>query len=430
VALAAALLLTACDNLPIPGVTPRCGKGRECDGNLPALAPFEDASRTDRKVFATYLPWFEVAPSWTHWKWQDHDPEVVTSGGRRQIAAARYPAIGPYDSRDDAVLGYHLLLLRAAGFDGAFVNWYGRGNRIDEAARALFDKVDAWRAAFGLRFSLALMLDAQPYLGKASAAQVDELTGDLREVLASYAGRASYQRFEGKPLLLWFPKPEASGNQTISAAEFKLAAEAQTAPFVLSYENPDPDYKLVAGSVYGWIEGVNGGGTDFGAKYLDWLYPTFSYQRKQGWTLPLAIGIAYPGFDDAGVYAWTGDRASRRHIDRTIGGKATLDLTWDYYEAAVATGSASPWLQVATFNDWNEGSEIEPSQELGSMPIAHTARRIAGFKGGQASPPEAWAFAAKFFENRRSGASEAAMRSSLALFFAGSYGEAALSLNR
>lgn len=401
------------------------------------LAP-EDADRRARKVFATYLPWFETAPGWDHWKWAEHDPDRIGTDGRRDIAAVRYPAVGPYDSRDDAVLGYHLLLMRAAGFDGAFVNWYGRGNKLDVATKALFEKVAAWRGAYGLRFSLTAMVDAEPYLRLESSSQVESLGADLRYVLDTFAVRPEYQRLEGKPLLLFFPKPDpghpGGDAQAVTPDEMRSARDRAGQAFWLGILHPDPAFKAAADLPYGWIAGAADSGEDFGQEYLDWLYPAIGYQRdSEGWALPLGIGIAYPGFDDGGVHAWSDDPARRRWIAREIGGAATLDLTWDRFDRFIARnpGAPVPWMQVATFNDWNEGSEIEPSLQLGTTPMKQAAARIAAFKAGSSSSPpaEAWAFAARYLEKRRSGVSEAAMGTAVRQFMAGSYAAALASLD-
>jgi len=426
--LAGALLL-ACDAAPTrlsPAPPARA----------PAPPGIADAARTDRKVFATYLPWYEARPGWDHWKWLDHDPENVVAG-RRQIAAAHYPRIGPYDSRDDAVMGHHLMLLAAAGVDGVFINWYGRGNRLDEVTRALFDRTAAWRASYALPFSLALMLDAEPYLGLPAADRTGALAADLADVLFSLAGRPEYQRLEGKPVVLWFPKPDPgdAAKPALTPAALQEVRKGQIVPFWLGVEHPDPTYRESADLAYGWIAGVDGDGTDYGKTYLDWLYPTFAARRKEGWELPVGIGVAYPGFDDGGVYAWSHDRTRRRRIDRSIGGTPTLDRTWDALESYERTGgSPVNWLQVATFNDWNEGSEIEPSQEHGTAALGIVARRARAFKK-QAVPDAAtlefaWRCADNYLERRRAGRSDQDLAPALHRYFAGAYAEALAIMER
>ena len=92
------------------------------------------------QIFAHFMPWFEAdaeEQKWGyHWTMDRVDPNVFDSNesnGRRKIAAHYYPEIGPYDSADDAVLEYQLLLMKLAGIDGVIVDWYGRKDHFDYA---------------------------------------------------------------------------------------------------------------------------------------------------------------------------------------------------------------------------------------------------------------------------------------------------------
>ena len=79
----------------------------------------------------------------------------------------------------------------------------------------------------------------------------------------------------------------------------------------------------------------------------------------------------WPGADDTGVMGWG---SGPRVLDRRDGD--FYDSTW---EAAVAYDAR--WIVIATFNDWNEGTEIEPSIEDGLDYIEQTAEWIGKFKG-------------------------------------------------
>jgi hypothetical protein len=93
------------------------------------------AEHTDRPlVLVHYMPWFAAKPiarewGW-HWTMNAFDPEKLHDG-KRSIASHYYPLIGPYDSGDPAVIEYHLLLIKLAGFDGLIVDWCGLSKRFD-----------------------------------------------------------------------------------------------------------------------------------------------------------------------------------------------------------------------------------------------------------------------------------------------------------
>ncbi|MBL6714716.1 MAG: hypothetical protein ISQ07_15200, partial [Pirellulales bacterium] len=72
---------------------------------LAALLPTCHAADTPAppQILAHVMPWYAAKPisgSWGwHWTMNHFDPERVTNG-RREIASALYPVIGPYDSSD------------------------------------------------------------------------------------------------------------------------------------------------------------------------------------------------------------------------------------------------------------------------------------------------------------------------------------------
>src|SRR5690606_22247303 len=82
-------------------------------------------------LWAHYMPWFEDKASsgtgnWgMHWTMANRNPDLLHADGKRQIAAHYYPLIGPYASNDRDVLEYHFLLMKYAGIDGIWIDWYG-----------------------------------------------------------------------------------------------------------------------------------------------------------------------------------------------------------------------------------------------------------------------------------------------------------------
>lgn len=259
-----------------------------------------------------------------------------------------------------------------------------------------------------------VMADAEPYRTLPEDKRAAALSLDLAKILTDYGSRPVYQRLSGKPVVFFFPKPETGDQQTIPPETWSTVRQGLAKPFLLAHEHPNPKYKDVVDLPYGWIDGLSEDGKGYGATYLEWLYPAL-----KGLAPPVGIGIAYPGFDDSGVYSWTDDPARKRRIDRLQGGVEVMDLTWD----AADRGDVA-WVQIATFNDWNEGTEIEPSVEFGSAPLALAAARSAAFKKAAAPKSAAWEFAAKFHKRRAAGVAEAAFGKALEAFVVGDHEKA------
>jgi hypothetical protein len=75
----------------------------------------------------------------------------------------------------------------------------------------------------------------------------------------------------------------------------------------------------------------------------------------------LAVGIAWPGFDDTGVGGWG--------VPNLLGSdgaplcvRVAPDLGGAFFDATLheAFESGAEWVQIASWNDWNEQTQVEP----------------------------------------------------------------------
>jgi hypothetical protein len=405
-----------------PGVQPSANPTLSPAGQLAAA----DARRGERKVFAHYMPWFSGGSHAKHWSFGGHNPSRLNANGLADIAAAHHPLIGAYDTDDDAVLGYHMLLMKAGGYDGASASIYGQGSPEDRTMRAMLAKCDQWAAQYNFDFSLQLMPDADPYKGLPADEKVRRLTIDVKAIVLDYARSSRYQRLEGKPVVYFFPKPDPStGETTITPAMWAQVKANVGVPFDLVDESSSSAMAGVADGGYGWVQ-LGKTPQDYNPDYLRWLYGQFGQQQRQDPSPAVQVGVVYPGFDDVGVHAWTNDPNARRQMDRQIGGEATLQRTWDELNGYNASHGDTPinWVLTSTWNDWNEGTEIEPSVEEGDAQLQLAARNNAAFKGIQAPPPAAFAFAGRYLALRHAGHTDAELGGAIASFSCGQYDRA------
>ncbi|OHB51171.1 MAG: hypothetical protein A2Y10_09335 [Planctomycetes bacterium GWF2_41_51] len=84
----------------------------------------------------------------------------------------------------------------------------------------------------------------------------------------------------------------------------------------------------------------------------------------------------WPGFDDLEIWGWS----TVPHLMPRYDGQL-YDATWDW-----AIDNNLPVVQVATWNDWFEGTIIEPSVEFGNLYIEKTFTKAAQFNNLPSSP--------------------------------------------
>ena len=333
-------------------------------GSLDARA--QDRPEDAPVVLAHYMPWYQAKPYagyWGyHWTMNSFNPDVTRDDGLRDIASQYYPAIGPYDSRDPDVLEYQALMMKVAGIDGVAVDWYGSSSLydyplIDDATEAFFEVAGRLGLSFTVCYEDAT-LRALVDQGRIEASEAaEQARADMATVQDRWVPADHYLTYDGAPVVLNF------GPQYLrSSSQWETAFEPfETAPVFVT---EDRRLAPVAAGAYPWppmSRSVNG---VLSQRSLD-QYLTAFYTSAQQW--PLTVGGAFPGFHD--IYAEAGVRPSYGYLDDRDG--ATMAET-----LARAIGSGAPIIQIATWNDYGEGTMIEPTLERGTRDLEEIQRAV------------------------------------------------------
>jgi hypothetical protein len=317
----------------------------------------EVAQGAQKPLIVHYMPWYVAKPysaSWGwHWTMNHFNPEVIT-GGKRQIASWYYPLIGPYDSLDPAVLEYHVLLMKLSGIDGVAVDWYGSDNFNDYAInnQRTLALLNYARKA-GLKFSLCYedqSIQHEIDGGYISAtAAISHAQQAMLYAQSNYFNDRSYVRLSNGPVFLNFGPQYFKSNSDWVTIFSVLNATNRPAFFT-------EDNHLAAGlGAFDWPPmWMTGGGTNTLTpvqlqNYLD----TFE-QKAASWTA--YIGSAFPRFHD--IYAQAGVGSSYGCLDDANG--ATLA---DTLRRALTNNST--FVHFVTWNDFGEGTMIEPTVDYG-----------------------------------------------------------------
>lgn len=316
------------------------------------------------KVYMHYMPWFQTpsslggtgGSSWGwHWKMNTQNPNVVDASGKRQIAALYYPKIGPYDSTDPDVIEYHSLLMKYSGVDGALVDWYGvQGANGDvgsllTASNAFINKTSSFGLGFGLvtedRFWTVSISNTTPDISKAQA--------NMAYAASNYINQPNYIKAgpTNSPLLPIF-----------GPIAFTQSSQWNQ---ILPSLGADPEFLTLPGKSS--LAGSNSDG-EYAWPYQDpnttnHLSKVRSFYQSSAPFLKTAGGVAYPGFND--FYQQGGAGSTLFYIPENNG--QTLTDTLNLYNEW-STGARSgllDFLQLATFNDFGEGTMFEPTVETG-----------------------------------------------------------------
>lgn len=344
---------------------------------------------TQRLVLTTYIDtWANPNASgyWARWNWDacnvSHDPNSVRPDGRRDIASVYYPLIGPYDSGDDSVIEYHMRLAQASGIDVFVVDWYGTKNFYDFPQQNR-EFMNMMRIAEQMNFGIAVDYDATKfYVGEPGQSiskvlipnrseALQAIHDDLAYIIQKFGGSPSYLKFDGKPVIFAFSnydlEPRSWGDIFESLRKEGLDA------FYVDMQGNTNYYPYFRGFFpWIWADAIAKGQID-SVSYINEAAGRLA-EFAQGRSISWGLGV-WPGFDDSAVGGWCYDRGVLK-IGRMSG--ALYNQTWK-----AVLRSAPAWVFIITFNDWSEGTIIEPSLEFGYQYLYATAYFAGQLKNTQ-----------------------------------------------
>jgi hypothetical protein len=367
--------------------------------------------------------------------------EAEYSNVQRQTACAKHPKprIGPYDSTNDDLIDYHLELCKAMLFDVMLVDYYGHQYGKEDYQRTAFGKLvqeaddkDMKVCAFyepklhllewgDLPYVISNINELDANETATVNAYIDDVTvynditeisdvndvmhyikmaaiqDDIEYILTNWSGEKSYLAYRGKPVVAIFglsiTEEKGMEQQDWTDIYDNLTVHDGSYDFIFIGDATPGDSDLS-----GWYDMFTGmmNWHLVGEDIMDKASPTQQdvFERSRdvingravNWADDgqgrFTVGLTYPQFDNLGVGGWLPifEYGSwNYYIHRT--------MSWegDFYtktnQGLMEHSSDIDWVVVATFNDWNEGTAVEPSIEDGYLYSILTQEFLEDFKG-------------------------------------------------
>jgi glycoprotein endo-alpha-1,2-mannosidase len=287
-----------------------------------AAAPTAASATVSSNVHIFYYPWYgspKVNGSYRHWPQGNLTPP-------NGISSNFYPTLGAYDSGDSAVVSQHMRLLKQAGTGVLVTSWWGQGSYEDQRVPLLLDQANAQ----GLKVAFHI----EPYTGRTA----DSVAADVRHLMSTYGNHPAYFR------------DAAHGNRNAFYVFESLritdwsAIESLRSQAIILTQTTDTSKAAHFGGMYNY-DGIAA------SQLPDWS-GVDRFCKANGLLWSPSFGPGY--LDDRAVPGNTTPT-----VDRANG--ATYDAVWQHTITGGDGGSAPTWLSITSFNEWHEGSQIEPA---------------------------------------------------------------------
>ena len=284
---------------------------------------------------------------------------------------ANTPIIGQYNSKSKAALVYHALLAWSAGIDAIAINV--KDTYDHETAAELFNVVDQLQNLSQGNFDLKYLMSYDDQ-GFDLEAPLDTTFVKMNDFKDNLMTRKNYLYHNNHPLFFSFDYP----SKFLSAQSFRTVIDSvfQTnKPYLIwNTFGEGEEVESFVDSFYPWVQ--PGGewdaeGMNWGEDYLKYFYNQVNtFETKYDFV----TGGVWAGFDDRKNTSWGGNRLISRQNGKVY------DNTWDFihnYNGELPMR----YVVLETWNDWNEGTEIEPSVEHGYQYLVQTIKNVNQLKG-------------------------------------------------
>ncbi len=311
-------------------------------------------TRVPRKVLAFYYTWYgrpERHGRWVHWGRVEPEKHEIS-------ASTHYPARGAYDSHDPATIDYHIECAKGGGVDGFICTWWGQGGFDDRAFVTVLER------AKEKDFTVTVYWETVPGSGRA---KLRRAVDDLLYLLRRYASHPAFLKVDGKPVIFVYGRVMGQITMAEWQTIIRAARERYGRDFLLIADGyTQPNARLFDGvhtyNICGWVQRKSA--EALGKLSAAAFGRSVRLAREHG---KISCITVIPGYDDTKI------RTPGINAARLDG--ATYRVLW---EAAIA---ADPdWVLITSWNEWHEGSEIEPSFEDGDRYIKLTGPYAKRFK--------------------------------------------------
>ena len=306
----------------------------------------------DPQILVHYMPWFQAPPVSEGYGFHWHqggakfDPYQVLPNGQKNIASHYYPLTGPYDTRDVNVIEYQAALMKISGIDGVIFDWYGIEDALDykDIQESTIEVIKVLKKA-GLKYAICYEDQSIGKMIEAGNFTKEEALDYGKKVFAymekNWFHDDAYYKYEGRPAVYTFGPQYYFYKEQWDA----LFSQCGVRPYFITLEGHSEGF---ADGSYNWFN-MNG------KKTLPQVVSQLNNFYQQQNDKPFLTATVYSGFHD--IYAEAGGK-SYGYLDRYEGGTFNVTLQ-------AALRAYPDVIQVATWNDYGEGTVIEPTVQGG-----------------------------------------------------------------
>ena len=295
-----------------------------------------------------YYNWYanpEFDKSFRHWNhdvlphWSDKSWDNLPSyDGYETIGSNFYPKLGTYSSNNPEIIKKHMEMISKAGIGTISVSWWGKNSFEDKNILSILEIADL--------YDIKVNFHIEPFINRTVLSTI----GAIKYLIDKYGNHNAFYLHEGKPLFYIYdsyliPKKDwATALKT--NGEISIRNTHYDSVIIGLWVEEEDSLFFKESGFDGFYTYFASNGFTFGSTSNNWKYLS-KWANKNNKVFIPCVG---PGYNDERVRPWNiknfKDRENGIYYDR-------------HFKKALLSNPEI--LGITSFNEWHEGTQIEPA---------------------------------------------------------------------
>ena len=277
----------------------------------------------------------EVLPHWSDKTWDNYSKFL----GHDDIGANFYPELGCYSSNDTSIVRKHMQMIEKAGIGVITLSWWGKNSFEDKNVNLIMDIADSK--------NIKVNFHLEPVNNRSS----EMIVAMIDHIINNYGKHNAFYRVKGKPLFYvydsyhiskfdWATILKPEGPNTIRGTELD-------SHIIGLWVHEKESTFFIEGGFDGIYTYFASNGFTYGSDIKNWELLSSWAKKNKKFFIP-CVG---PGYSDTRIRPWN----SQNYKNRNSG-----EYYDDMFNAAIK--SQPDFIGITSFNEWHEGTQIEPAK--------------------------------------------------------------------
>lgn len=293
------------------------------------------------KLHTFYYPWYgnpQTDGEYRHWNHEIIDE--IDSGraypGGNDIGANFYPLLGSYSSNDTEIIDTHLKQLKQSDIGVMTISWWGKDSFEDRTLPLLFNTAK--------RYGIKCNIHIEPFYKN-----ISELLKSVQYLNDKYGNHPAYYKFQDKPMYYLYDSyilDDHDWQQLLVQRNYSVHPYLD-ANFISLIVDIQDTTKIIS-------NGFDGAYSYFASDGFTQSSTSENWKLLQRWATnngKIFIPSVGPGYIDTRIRPWNNANTKGRELGQ-------------YYNRQFANAilSQPEIITITSFNEWHEGTQIEPAK--------------------------------------------------------------------